>query len=296
MLRLRRALLFMPGDSRRKIEKAAALGVDTIIMDLEDGVAHSQKQAARETILAALRELDFGTSERLIRANPVVDGGLWEDDLRVTIFAEPQGYVLPKVEDPAQIRKAAHFLTALEIAHDLPQGSVKLIAILETALGIVNLREIAGCGEPRLEALIFGAEDLTGDLGAVRTADGHEVAYARAAVVLHAKAFGLGAVDTLHTDIRDTEGLIRETQVAIQMGYTGKLAIHPDQVAPIQNAFAPTPEQLAAALRLIRAYEAQQAVGAGVFVLDGRMVDLPMVRAAQAVIARGRAAGMPMPS
>lgn len=293
-MRLRRALLFMPGDSRRKIEKAAALGVDTIIMDLEDGVAHSQKQAARETINAALRELHFGSSERLIRANPVVDDGLWEDDLRATILAEPHGYVLPKVEDPAQIRKAANLLTALEIAHDLPQGSVKLIAILETALGIVNLREIAGCGESRLAALIFGAEDLTGDLGGVRTADGHEVAYARAAVVLHAKAFGLGAVDTLHTDIRDTEGLIRETQFAIQMGYTGKLAIHPDQVAPIQNAFAPTPDQLAAALRLIRAYDAQQAAGAGVFVLDGRMVDMPMVRAAQAVIARARAAGMPI--
>lgn len=289
---LRRALLFMPGDSRRKIEKALTLGVDTIIMDLEDGVAHSQKQAARETILAVLTELDFGGTEALIRINPVGAGGLWEADLRQTVAGKPQGYVLPKVETAAQIQQAVQMLTALEAQHNLPPDSLKLIAIIETALGVVNLREIAACGEPRLEALIFGAEDLTGDLGGVRTADGHEIAFARAQVVLYAKAFGLQAVDTLYTSIRDLDGLKRDTLYAIQMGYTGKLAIHPDQVAPIQDAFAPTAEQLAAAVRLIREYESQQAEGAGVFVLDGRMVDMPMVRAAQAVIARAKAAGM----
>ncbi len=291
-MRLRRALLFMPGDSRRKIEKAVSLNADCIIMDLEDGVAHSQKQVARETIAAALRELAFGHSERLIRINAVNAENTYAADLHATLPALPDGYVLPKVEHAAQLREVDLLLSAQEAKHNLSPGHFALLAIIETALGVVNLREIAACGLPRLQALIFGAEDFVGDLGGVRTESGHEVAFARAQVVLYARAFDLQAVDTLHTNIGDLNGLLRETERAVQMGFSGKLAIHPSQVAPIQNAFAPTEAQLAAALRLVREFHAQQAAGTGAFLLDGRMVDMPMVRAAEAVIARARAAGM----
>lgn len=288
-MRVRRALLFMPGDSRPKIEKGAALGVDSVIMDLEDGVALNNKPAARATIAAALREVEFGRAERLVRVNPV-GGALYADDLMATVAARPDGYVLPKVESPAHIQIVSEWLFTAENEYGFPPGSIKLLAIVESARGIVHLREIAGA-DPRLEALIFGAEDFAGDVGAIRTPEGAEIAYARGAVVTHAKAFDLAAIDTVYLKLDDTQGLVHETRRILEMGYTGKLAIHPRQVAPIQEVFTPTDEEIAAARRIIEAHDAQQAAGTGAFQLDGKMVDMPVVRAAQAVIDRAQAAG-----
>jgi citrate lyase beta subunit len=289
-MKIRRALLFMPGDDRRKIEKGAGLGVDSIIMDLEDGVALNNKPAARETIAAALREVNFGRAEKLVRLNPV-GSGLVADDLAATLPAQPDGYVIPKVESAGQIHEIAARLENAEHQHGWPHGSIRLLPIIETALGVVNLREIAA-SSPRLDALIFGAEDLAGDIGATRTADGWEVFYARGAVVVHAKAFGLQAIDTPFVDLNDLDGLAAETRLALQMGYTGKLAIHPRQIEPIQQIFTPTPEAIARAKRLIDAHNAHQDAKTGVFELDGKMVDRPMVRAAESILARARAAGI----
>jgi citrate lyase beta subunit len=291
-MRVRRALLFMPGDDRRKIEKGAALGVDSVIMDLEDGVALSRKPAARETIAAALREVDFGKTERLVRINPV--GSVFNsDDLAATIDGHPDGYVLPKVETGEAVRAVDAWLRAAERERGWPEGGIALLTIIETALGVVNLRGIAGLAPemPRLGALVFGAEDLAGDMGAVRTPDGWEGFYARSAVVLHAKAFGLQAIDTPYVHLDDEAGLVAQTEQALYMGYTGKLAIHPKQVVPIQHTFTPSAEEIRRAQALIAAHGAHQAAGAGVFQLEGKMVDMPMVRAAEAVIARARAAG-----
>jgi citrate lyase beta subunit len=280
----------MPGDDRRKIEKGAALGVDSVIMDLEDGVARSQKAAARETVAAALREVDFGATERLVRINSV--GSIFhQDDLDTTIEGHPDGYVLPKVYSPDTVRAAAEWLTASERAHGWEEGEIALLAIIESALGVVNLREIAA-STSRLDALIFGAEDLAGDMGATRTPEGREVFYARSAVVLHAKAFGLEAIDTPFVQLNDEAGLIAETVQALQMGYTGKLAIHPKQVEPIQQVFTPTPDQIAQAQALVAAHDAHQSAGTGVFELDGKMIDRPMIRAADTILARARAAGL----
>lgn len=282
----------MPGDDRHKIEKGAALGADSIIMDLEDGVAFNRKHEARESVSAALREINFGQTEKLIRINPVVGAGLYVDDIEQTIGARPDGYVLPKVESPQQIEDVSRRLTNAEYEHDLPGGSIKLLAIIETARGIVNLRELGLKHEPRLAALIFGAEDLTSDIGAVRTPDGWEVFYARSAVVIHAKAMGIQAIDTPYIYVENITGVIAEAEQAHYMGYTGKLAIHPRQVEPIQAVFTPKSEEIEHARHLINAHNAHQAAGEGVFVLDGKMVDMPMVRAAELVLARARAAGI----
>lgn len=287
---IRRALLFMPGDDRRKIEKGAGLGVDSIIMDLEDGVALNNKVAARETIAAALREVDFGNAERLVRLNPA-SSELAQDDLNATLSARPDGYVLPKVEAAWQVQEVSAHIEQIEREHNWPQGKIRLLAIIETARGVVNLKEIAG-SDPRLNGLIFGAEDLAGDIGATRTPEGHEVFYARSAVVIHAKAFGLQAIDTPFVDLNDLDGLAAQTRTALQMGYTGKLAIHPRQVEPIQRIFTPNAEEIRRALRLINAHASHQAAGTGVFELDGKMVDMPMVRAAEAILARAQAAGI----
>jgi citrate lyase beta subunit len=291
-MRIRRALLFMPGDDRRKIEKGAALGVDAVIMDLEDGVALSQKAVARATIAAALREVDFGRTERLVRINPQ-KSEFYADDIEATIDAHPDGYVLPKVEHGRQVQEMSARLRNAEFHHRWEIGSLGLLAIVESALGIAHLDEIAS-SDPRLSALIFGAEDLAGSMGAVRTPDGWEVFYARSAVVLHAKAHGLQAIDTIYVSLAEADhnNLIADCEQAHYMGYDGKLAIHPKQVEPIQQVFTPKSEQIEHAKALIAAYEAQQASGAGVFVFDGRMVDMPMVRQAKAVLAKAQAAGI----
>ncbi|RMF80294.1 MAG: CoA ester lyase [Chloroflexi bacterium] len=288
--KIRRALLFMPGDDRHKIEKGAALNVDAVIMDLEDGVALNHKAAARQTIVEALHEVDFGHTERLVRVNPV-GSGFDVDDLALILPARPDGIVLPKAESGDQLAALDEHIGTIEQQNGWEAGGIVLFAIIETATGVVNLREIAS-STSRLAGLMFGAEDLAGDIGATRTPDGHEVAYARSATVIHAKAAGLQAIDTPYIDLHNLDGLRSQTQQAMTMGYDGKLAIHPKQVDVIQAVFTPDAESIARAKQLIDAHERQQAAGTGVFALHGKMVDRPMVRAAERVLARARAAGI----
>jgi citrate lyase beta subunit len=288
-MRVRRSLLFVPGDSRRKIEKAATLGADVVCLDLEDGVAVNQKQAARDTIREALSTHAFGRSERMIRINPY-DSALKTEDLAQTITARPDSVLIPKVESADAVRWLEAQITVAEATHGWPEGQIQLLAMVETARGIVNLREIASAST-RLTALIFGAEDLAGDIGAVRTREAWEVFYARSAVVTHAAAFGLQAIDMVFVDYNDTEGLLRESREGARLGYSGKQIIHPNQIAPVHAAFTPDEAAIAQARRVVEAYEQNQASGFGAFALDGKMVDMPVVKAAQHVLAKARAAG-----
>lgn len=266
----RRALLFMPGDDRRKIEKGAHLEVDSIIMDLEDGVALSNKALAREVTRTALQEISFGNSECLVRINPVAVNGLFMDDLTLTIAGRPHGYMIPKVESAEQIQRVDQRLSELEAQYQIAEHSTILLALIETARGVIHLREIAQAS-PRLRALCFGAEDLAGDMGAIRTSEGWEGFYAKSAVVLHAKAFDLQAIDTPFIDLRADDALLSaETERSLQMGYTGKLAIHPRQVGVIQQVFTPTATQIDRARRLIASHDEHQTNGVGVFVFEGK--------------------------
>ncbi len=250
-MRARRAVLYMPGDDERKIRKAATLDADCVCLDMEDGVALSRKDEARALIPAMLGELDFGRSERLVRINPVASG-MEADDLAAGLAVRPDGIVIPKVESGDAIRWASAEIAAAERENGWPAGQIAIIVLVETALGIVNLKEIAG-SDPRLQALIFGAEDLAGDIGAVRTREAWEVFYARSAVVTHAAAFGLQAIDMVYIDYKDTEGLVRETAEAARMGYAGKQVIHPNQIAPVQDAFTPDDAAIAHAQRVMNA-------------------------------------------
>jgi citrate lyase beta subunit len=282
--RPRRGLLFLPGDSERKIVKAAALGADGVVMDLEDGVAAAAKTTARATTLAALQTVDFGRSERVVRLNPV-GSGLEEADLAATLPGRPDAYMLPKVGSPAAIAWLDQQLTAAEIASGWRPGGIRILAIIETALGIMNLREIAQASA-RLDALLFGAEDLAADMGAIRTPAGAEIAVARGLVAIAAAAYNLQAIDMVFVTLDDLDGLAAECRRAVELGYQGKMAIHPRQIPVIQTAFASPPAQIAAAQRLIDAYHRHQAEATGVFALDGKMVDTPMVAAAERVLAR----------
>lgn len=283
----RRALLYMPGDALRKIHKAATLDVDCICMDLEDGVAPNRKLDARQTVVEALRTLDFGLSERLVRIN-AIGSGLEQEDIEAVLPAHPDGIVIPKVEQAAHLLWASAQITRAEQQNGWAEGRIALIAVVETALGIINLREIAGA-DRRLQALIFGAEDFTADLGGVRTSAGWEVFYARSTVALHAAAFGLQAIDTVYVDFHNQDGLRQEAIQGVQMGFSGKQIIHPNQVVPVQEAFTPSEAEIANAERLVRVFEDHKERGQGAFALDGRMVDMPVVKAAERVLARARA-------
>lgn len=284
-LRRRRSLLFMPGDSQRKIEKATGLAADAIIADLEDGVALNRKEAARRTTVACFSRLDFGPIERLIRINPA-SGPLWEEDLSGTIPARPDGYVLPKAESSEQVAQVSRRLAELEAAHGLEVGGVRLFPLIETAQGVLHAGAIAGADE-RVAGLLFGAEDLAGDLGARRTREGWEVFYGRGAVVTAAAAHGLPAIDTVYVDLRDSEGLAAECDFVRGLGFSGKLAIHPGQVEVINRCFTPSDAEMERARRLIDAFDRHQAQGTGAFAMDGQMVDMPMVRAARKVLIAG---------
>jgi len=279
-MRARRCLLFMPGDDLKKIQKGISVGVDSIVMDLEDGVALNRKDAARATIATALSDLDFGRSEKIVRLNPI-GSGLEQADLAAILALKPDSLMLPKVERADQVQWLDHALAGTE---------VRILAIIETARGVVNLKDIAQAST-RLDALIFGAEDLAGDIGATRTKAGWEVFYARSAVVTHAAAFGLQAIDTLCIDFNDEAALIEDCRFGVQLGFSGKLAIHPKQVAVIQDAFAPSAEAIEAAQRLIDAHAQHQASGVGAFAYEGKMIDMPAIRAAEQIIDKARAAG-----
>lgn len=285
----RRALLYMPGDDLRKITKATTLGVDCICMDMEDGVAINRKDEARRTIAQALQTLDFGQSEKLARINPI-GSGLEKDDLSLVLPSHPDGIVVPKVENPEQVRWVSDQIAAVESQQSWTPGEIALIILIESAKAVLNLPEIVKAS-PRLQALIFGAEDLAGDIGAVRTPDAWEVFYARSAVVTAAAAYDLQAIDMVYVDFTDTPGLVAESQRGVELGYSGKQVIHPNQVEPVQRTFTPTAEAIAHAARVIEAFEAHQQQGAGAFALDGKMVDAPVVKAAQRVMEKARAAG-----
>jgi citrate lyase beta subunit len=279
----------MPGDDLHKIRKATTLEVDCICMDMEDGVALNRKEAARETIASALRSLEFGDSERLARIN-AVGSGLEADDLDAVLPAHPDGIVIPKVEYAEQVRWVGEKITAAEYRFNRPPGGMRILVVVESARAIVNLAQIAA-SDPRLEAMIFGAEDFAGDIGATRTPPGWEVFYARSAVVTHAAAFGLQAIDLVYLDLHDSEGLRAEAIQGAQMAYAGKQVIHPSQVAVVQEAFTPGDEAIAHALKIMEAFNRHQDAGVGAFAMDGRMVDAPIVKTAERVIALARAAG-----
>jgi len=269
----RRALLFMPGDDRRKIEKGIATKPDCVIMDMEDGVAANRKAEARAAIVAALNELDFGSAEKIVRIN-ALDSGLAEAELAVVVPAKPDALLVPKIESPDQVAWVHR-----HIPDDLP-----LLIMIETAKAMVNLKEVAAA--PGITALVFGAEDLIASVGGIRTRSNHEVQYARSAVAIYAAANGLQALDMVFVDLQDEAGLRAESRAALELGYVGKTAIHPRQIAPIIETFTPTAEEVDRAQRIVRAYNEQVASGTGAFAFEGKMVDMPIVRAAQAILAR----------
>ena len=284
----RRALLYMPGDSWKMITKSVTLGVDSICMDMEDGTAVNKKAEARATIAKALKELDFGASEKLARINSVGSG--WEkDDIEVVLPYHPDGIVIPKVESFEQVEWAGRIIEDAELKYGWQVNSIRILIGVETAKGILNLKEIAA--HPRLDAIIFGGEDFAASIGAVRTKNAVELLYARQAVIVACAANDLQAIDIVTIDYKDLDALKVESEFGARLGFSGKQVIHPHQVPVVQEAFTPSNEAIAYARRIVETFEASQKEGKGAYALDGKMIDMPLLKNAQKVLARANAAG-----
>ena len=289
-----RSWLFVPGDSERKLAKAASTGADAIIVDLEDAVAAEARPTARglaaEWLAAHRSQVAQPRMERWVRINPL-DTPFWRDDIVGVMRGAPDGIVLPKTAGPEQLRQLAAEVYELEQRNGVPSGATRIVPLVsETAAAALTIPEYVGLTLPRLAGLMWGAEDLSAALGASRKYcdDGNwtdAFRMVRATVLLTAHARGVAAIDTLHADFRDEAGLTRMAKASRADGFSGMLAIHPGQVPVINAAFTPTEEELAGARAIVAAFAADP--GAGVVSLDGKMLDQPHLVLARRMLGGG---------
>ncbi|MBN1328211.1 MAG: HpcH/HpaI aldolase/citrate lyase family protein [Candidatus Heimdallarchaeota archaeon] len=286
--KIRRSRLYIPGNNPAMIRNAPLFGADEVIFDLEDGVAVNQKDAARILVRNALKELNFNNTEVTVRINSF-DTKFFYDDINEIVPAKPYAIVLPKAEDEKQVMEICDAIAIIEDKSDLPIGAIKLMPIIESAWGVLRAEGIARASD-RIIGISPGGEDLTADLGAERTDEGDELLYIRSRLVLAARANGVQVYDTIYPNVRDLEGLYKQTEKIVQMGFDGKACIHPSQIEPIHKAFSPTAEQLERAERIVEAYRIAQKEGIGVICVDNRMIDVPVVKRSERILKRAEAA------
>jgi citrate lyase subunit beta/citryl-CoA lyase len=289
-----RSMLFVPGDSERKLAKAERVAADALILDLEDSVDVARKQVARGLSVEYLRHRSSIRARTLwVRISAVSDPD-FAADLATAVRACPDGLVLPKPRSAADVLALAKRLDAFEAQSDREVGSMRILPIAtETPAGVLALGDYARCG-PRLAAITWGAEDLSAALGATTAVDERGAwlppyELARSLCLLGASAAGVPAIDTVFTDLEDTQGLLRSALAAKRDGFAGKLAIHPDQVPLLNEAFQPTAEAVAAAQAVVAAFA--QAASAGVVAHAGKMLDRPHLARARRVLALAEAVG-----
>jgi len=273
-----RSLLFVPGSRADMMQKAARYGADALILDLEDGVAPEAKPYARQCVAAALEAQFVEELPVFVRVNGVTSG-LLDDDLGGALRPRVDAVCLPKAGSPEEIEAVDARLQALEDRWGVPRGRLGIVPMIENARGVLNAAAIAR--GPRVAAVGFGAEDYTADIGVARTREGGELHFARAAVGLAAHAAGVEPLDGIYADFRDLDGLRADTISARALGYSGKMVIHPAQIGTVHSAFAPSAEDVDRARRIVAAFEEARARGTGIAIVDGAMVDRPVVLRAQ---------------
>ncbi len=291
-----RSLLFVPGDSEKKLNKALTCGADTLLIDLEDSVAPDNKVGARTTAANFIKETsDLPERPRLYVRINAFDSGLMEDDLAAVLSAKPDGVMLPKSNHGQDVTKLDARLNVLDADNAIREGKTSFLAIVtETAMGVLNAGTYKATSK-RLAGMSWGAEDLAADIGARRKRDelGHYrdlFRYARIQCLLGAVAAGVQPIDTVFTNFRDEKSLREECEEAAIDGFTGKLAIHPAQVSIINAAFTPKSEAIKRAKAIIQAFE--DAGNPGVVGLDGEMLDQPHLKLANRILHQARLAGV----
>ncbi len=275
------------------LQNGAALPADVLIFDLEDSVAPAEKDAARELVSSALRSIDYGKRRLVVRINDL-EKPFVKMDLEAVVAAGAQSIMVPKVAGARTIHHVAVLLDLIEEEYGIEEGRTKVIALIETALGVEKAFE-AATSSPRVEALALGGEDLCADLGCPRTKEGTELLFSRSRLVVAARAAGVEAVDTPFTDVHDEEGCYTDTAFARSLGFDGKLSISPHHLLPIHRAFAPSEEVVAYALEVMDAMEKAKREGRGAVSLRGKMIDLPVLRQAEKTLELAKASGMVVP-
>lgn len=284
---MRRSMLFIPGNTPNLLMNADILGSDAIILDLEDAVSPAEKDAARILVRNALKTLGYRGVEVIIRINPT-ETEFWKRDLEAVLPLRPSMIMPTKVSGPEVVREVSDYMSTLEQREGIPVGTVKLIPLIETALGVENAYAIASA-DPRVAAIFLGGEDLTADLQCKRTKEGREIFYARSRMVNAARAAGVEVYDTPFTDVNDPEGLRADAQLAKSLGFTGKASISPRHVDAINEVFTPTQAEIDYAHEVMDTISEAKRQGKGVVSLRGKMIDAPIVARARQVLEIERA-------
>ncbi|RMF93231.1 MAG: CoA ester lyase [Candidatus Schekmanbacteria bacterium] len=288
--RLRRTMLYVPGSSEKMINKSTTLEVDSLIIDLEDAVAITEKENARSLVAEMLLKVDFGEKEKNVRINSL-ETPFGEEDIRTIVPSKPDGIIIPKVNCAEDVRKVERIVEEVEKSTTVEVGSINLMAMIETPQGIANIDEIASSSK-RMKALLFGAADYTKETRGRITQERLEAIYPLNRILIAARCAGIDAIDSPYFNVRDEEGLVKHTQFVVNMGYDGKSVIHPGQIAPVNKLFSPTEEEIAFAKKIIDAYEKAKAEGKGAIEVDGELVEQLHVDNAKRVLLKAEKAGL----
>ncbi|NMA93063.1 MAG: CoA ester lyase [Clostridiales bacterium] len=287
---MRRSMLFLPGNTPNLILNGDSLGADAIILDLEDAVAPDQKDAARVLVRNALKTLEFRGIEKIIRINSL-DTPYWKKDLDEMMPCRPELIMTPKTSCAEDVLQFDAYMSETEERLGFEKNSVRLMPLIETALGVENAYEIASASD-RVVAIFLGAEDLSADLRCERTKEGKEIFYARGRIVMAARAAGKDAFDTPFTDVNDDEGIRADAALAKALGFTGKASISPRHLDAINEAFSPSEKEIDYAYEVLKTIRLAEQQGRGAVALLGKMIDKPIVMRAQQTIKMAEALGL----
>ncbi|NHC38909.1 citrate (pro-3S)-lyase subunit beta [Bacillus sp. MM2020_1] len=287
MSRLRRSMLYVPGNNPGMIRDANIYGADSIMFDLEDSVSLNEKDSARQLVYEALRTMDYGRTEILVRVNGL-DTPFGRDDFEAIVRAKPDAIRLPKTETPQDVEEADELITRIEREAGMEYGTIKLMAAIESALGVINAYKIATASK-RLIGIAIGAEDFVTNLKTTRSKEGIELLTARSQILFAARAAGIDALDTVFSDVDDEEGFIQEVKLIKQLGFDGKSLINPRQINIVHNIYSPTEGEIKKSFAVIAAAKEAEQKGSGVISLNGKMIDKPIVERAYRVLELAKA-------
>ena len=292
-MELLRSWMFVPGHRQRMIDKALGLNADAIMLDIEDGVAPNEKDAARKNIAESLgRAKAAGTPARYVRINAIGHARM-DADLEAVVRPGLAGLVCPKVDTPDEVRTVDAILNVKEPANQLEKGSVKLLIAIESPRGLLHAAAIAAASA-RIVGIIFGAEDFGREIGlpAVREGEARDLIYARSSIVIAAAAAHVQAVDGVWVDLNDTQGLSGFARQSRQLGFSGMSCIHPGQIDAINKTFSPTAEEIEYCGKVLQAFEEANARGDGSIAFGGQLIDRPIVERARRTIDMAKSLGM----
>ncbi len=288
--RLRRTMLYIPGNNPGMIKDAYIYDNDCIMFDLEDSVSLTEKDSARALVFEALTTIDYSPKETIVRINSL-DSGLGVEDLEAMVRARPDVIRLPKTETAQDIIDCEREIARIEQDCGMEVGTIKMMAAVESALGVLNAKEIATASK-RLIGIAIGAEDYVTDLKTNRSPEGIELLFGRSMVLLAARAAGIAAIDTVYSDVNNEEGFAAEVALIKQLGFDGKSIINPRQIRPVHDLYTPTQKEIDKSLDIMDAIAEARAKGSGVISLNGKMIDKPIVERAQRVLDIARASGV----